>query len=543
MNLNPVFLDNSRGLIASPGDLNACLNSRGLYNSFQFVLRLSPVVHNKLASIPTGVVSSLDPEESQAYSTYLHETIHWWQHIGSTTGMMLSLSYPGQTHANYQHLLDYIKTVGPKKSILEIGDVLTRIGIKNEAHDLSNTIVNNHFDIEFFRILSTTPRLVNDVLANPFFECIGHSFATAYGNILQILTDTLEQADGVLSDSSAWQGAFARLRSEKRKGFYHGSEIMVSPVGAYELFEGQARFSQLQFLFFSSGKSLSWDDFRSRGMLEGIYLEAFDGFLKLACLDWPATPDDPIIGLFLLVCDIAINPGVGFPFQVRVFETFVDDLDPGMRFLLLCLEIKKQPLFSKKIRNYSRDEYIEVSEELTRALYFHSPLAVAEEAAGLIFKSEKVQSLMLEHQTFEYSKVNLPVRVIFSHFLSFCQDKVAKPEFFCWPGAWCTGDRVSNENLEVFIKHSALFRDKEHDDGIFPHIPPGKNPLHVQEMFNTFYTSNVVYDMTRQWISRPGTFDYDYCWLSTNQSFNSKTYAENAFKSAFKVHPNEFVIV
>ena len=87
MELNPELLDNSRGLPASPGDLNACLNARGLYNPFQFVLRLSPQVHRRLEALPNGMVamSGIDFEGLQAFSTYLHETIHWWQHAGGET--------------------------------------------------------------------------------------------------------------------------------------------------------------------------------------------------------------------------------------------------------------------------------------------------------------------------------------------------------------------------------------------------------------------------------------------------------------------------
>jgi hypothetical protein len=80
--------------IEYPTHLAACLNSHGLYNPFQFVLRLSPEVHRKIEAIPSGLIHGhVDFEGLQAYSTYLHETIHWWQHIGSTTGLLLSLSY------------------------------------------------------------------------------------------------------------------------------------------------------------------------------------------------------------------------------------------------------------------------------------------------------------------------------------------------------------------------------------------------------------------------------------------------------------------
>ena len=42
-------------------------------------------------------------DRAQAFSTLLHETVHWWQHVGSTYGLMLSLTYPTQLHGNYNH--------------------------------------------------------------------------------------------------------------------------------------------------------------------------------------------------------------------------------------------------------------------------------------------------------------------------------------------------------------------------------------------------------------------------------------------------------
>ena len=42
---------------------------------------------------------------------------------------------------------------------------------------------------------------------------------------------------------------------------------------------------------------------------------------------------------------------------------------------------------------------------------------------------------MTEYERFDYGPVNMPVHLMFSHFMAFCGDKLAKPEFFCWPGA------------------------------------------------------------------------------------------------------------
>lgn len=543
LNLNPSYFDSSRPLITGSGDLNACINAFGLYNSFQFVLRLSPLVHAKVSSLPEGIASNLDFDDLQAYSTFLHETIHWWQHVGSTTGLLLSLSYPAQTHANYGHLTDYLKTIGPQKSILQVADLLTRKGKKTPNYNLANTIVNNHFDIEFCRALLNTPSKIDEILESPYFECVGHSYQITLGNTLRILMDTLDQANGVLPDPEKWDAPFQKLRDQKWKGFYYGSEVTVSPIGAYEIFEGQARFAQLQFLFFGSGKRLTWDDVRPIGMLAGVYVKAFEAFLKLSGLNWPSSIDHPTVGLFLLVCDISINSGVGFPFPIQVFKAFTDDIDPGMRFLMLCSEIRKQPELGEEIKNYSREEYESVSEKLTKPLFLCSPISISQKVGGWIEESAHISNLMEEHRTFQYVKVNLPVRVLFSHFLSFNRDKAERPEFFCWPGVWCAGDRVTKGGLDIFNRHMALFVDKEDDDGIFPRIPDGKNKKDVHDTFNAFYSNNVAYDMTRQWIIQSGPFDYSYRWLSTKQEFDSKKYADHAFESAFKMWPDEMILI
>jgi hypothetical protein len=90
-------LTNNVTLPAKPetrwGEMNACVNSQGLFNPMQFVLRLSPEVHRKIDALQPAIAAGrVDFEGLRAYSTYVHETIHWWQHIGSTTGLMLSLS-------------------------------------------------------------------------------------------------------------------------------------------------------------------------------------------------------------------------------------------------------------------------------------------------------------------------------------------------------------------------------------------------------------------------------------------------------------------
>lgn len=59
-------------------EFNAIFNAHGLYNTEQFVLRLSPKNHGLIDEILEEGFDKNNISDStlQAYSTYLHETIH-----------------------------------------------------------------------------------------------------------------------------------------------------------------------------------------------------------------------------------------------------------------------------------------------------------------------------------------------------------------------------------------------------------------------------------------------------------------------------------
>jgi len=546
LELNAALLDGVRTILGAPTDLNACLNAHGLYNTEQFVLRLSPEVHRRMAAIPAGIVQGLDADDLQAYSTYLHETIHWWQHVGSTIGLMLSLSYPSQAHANSGHLRRLIEQIGPRKSLLRWVELNAPTGgSPTTAGGLANIVVNNYFDIEFFRMLVTSPSLLSQAVEHRMFESIGHSHFIAYANAILILKSTLGAEFDVVDDPTMWKEPFEALRSKRATGYYFGSDVIASPIGAHHIFEGQARFAQLQFLHFASSKGLNWDRIRAAGMLHGIYGEAFETFLRLAHLEWPESVDDPIVALFLLVCDVAMNSGAGFPMPLRDFTTFIEDVDPGMRFIFLCRVIATQRMdLGTAIRDYSREEYIAASDALTRPLLIDPPLTVAETVSNWHGDSGAIRSLMAEYDTFAYDPRNLPVRLLVSHFVAFNRDKLSKPEFFCWPGAYMAGARVSVEGSALLERNLAPFLDKPDDTGIYPRSMAGRDQATVQVAFDRFYAANVIYDMTRQWIVRDGQFQYDYRSLSSSGTdVELKGFADRHFEMVYGVYPDAFEIL
>lgn len=508
----------------------------------QFVLRLSPEIHRRLATVPDdGLVRSADPETIRALSVHLHETAHWWQHIGSTTGLMLSLSHPGQAHVNYSHLKSLLSTIGPQKSIVRWLEAEEGRGGPDTPAGHANIVVNNYYDIDFFRRLVVLPRSAQDFVNSNLFESAGHSFSIAYGNICSLLAATLGESQDVLPDGKRWEAELSRLRRAKADGFVRGAGLRLSPLGAREIFEGQARFMQLQFLQFASQQEWSWEHARTHGLLSGVYVEAFQTFLRLTGFDWPPAIDHQTTGLFLLVCDLAMNPGAAFPLELRFPKTFLVDVDPGMRFLFLCRALARISRGSSQmVKHYSKEEYSAVSDSLADLLLIDSPTTIFEAVASWPLRSSAVRALMAGHESFTYERANLAVRLLLAHFVAFAQDKMARPELFCWPGAWMAGDRVSADVAAVVERHAAPFVDKADADGIYPRLRRGRDEAIAHEAFSAFYAMNVVYDLTRQWITVPGPFRYEYHWLAEAPAHDMKVFGDRHFEMVFGVHPDRF---
>jgi hypothetical protein len=548
MDLDPSLLFSVHRISGHAGAFHATLKANGLYSSFQYVLRLSPEIHRKLSELGAGVKSSKETGFSgaQAFSTFLHETVHWWQHVGSTYGLMLSLTYPTQAHANYNDLKEVAEKAGFKKSVRQLTERLPGPTGPGTLSGLANTIVNNHFDFGAFRNLTFNQTTARATVESPWFESVGHSHEVIYGNNILVLAATVDPQFRAFQHPRDWEGPFHDLRRAKEPGFYYGSRVELWPLGAHEIFEGQACFCQLQYLTFASGGQFGWDDCRALGMLYGVYEKAFQIFLERCGLPWPPAVDHPTVGLFLLVCDIAINPGAGFPFPLKHhFRSFITDTDPGARFTMLSTIVRlKCPEAATAIREYSRAEYDSVSAMLAAAMLVESPLSIADMCVKWTQSGAPFESLMREKQTFDYVPVNPPVRVLFSHFLAFMQDKLTRPEFFCWPGAWMAGERVTDEALALFERHEALFVDKEDDDGVFPRLHPDKDETLVQNVFNNFYATTVTYDLTDQWISQPGPFRYGYDWLSQTANTDvMRGFANGNFLHVYGLNPDDVEVL
>lgn len=527
----------------------ACLNARGVYESQRFALRLSPLVHtlvdNVIEKSELGG-AQFTGEELQAYSTYLHETVHWWQHKGSTSGFIRSVLYPVQTHSNMTELRQILAALGPQKPIQTLA-LCGELGLlpkgSAEAASVANAVTNNFMDTEFYLALTLKPTLDIEIYRDPYFEAAGHSFMITYALVLGAVRDLIDSDGALLPDPKAIVDNLTKLARRKVRGYYYASEIIRAPVGLLDLYEGQARFIQLQFLACSSsGFNLS--EAKHRGMLNGVYGNAFQVFLKLTESAEPRELTGPLVALFMFVCDMAINPTVGFPAAIDSYEDFFLDADPGIRFALLCKAIAAEaPELRSFVSNYSASEYFALASRLSELTGLRNHVVDLAELDGHAKNHREAVDLMKEHRSFKFSPNNIALRLLTGEFLEFVKDRLRSPEFFCWTGYWLTiggGER----QRELWLRHLSLFTDRADDGALFAREHPGREKDDVLEVFNQFFASVLLYDLSKQWVLNSGQFRCDYSWLTsspTDPKFLDRV--NGIFRAHYGVDLDQFTVL
>jgi hypothetical protein len=547
-NLRHDLLDSFDESLKAEPTFASNLNVHGMYETMRFILRLSPRNHELLEMVPMDgiVLTDLPPEAVQAFSTYLHETVHWWQHVGSTSGLVFSLSYLAQCHSSLGELRAVLATIGKKKSLKSYtDDVLRREGPSAQAKlAAANVAVNNALDVEYYKYYAYSPHAnISWMFEEPHFESVGHGYFIAYSHLLGMLSDVIDP-DNVIVPDADWSTEILRLREEQVEGYYWRSPVRLPAVGLQAIYEGQARFTQLNFLDGARDLPLSCSQWKDAGYLSGIYSEAFEAFLGLSESQWPETLEDPLVALFLLICDLAINPTRGFPLAIEVFEDLIRDVDVGVRFTLLCQAAAQLPHLKNRITEYSKEEYISVSEELTTLVGYDHPIAALSTVNQWFEYAPGLSKLMEQYEAFNYDLTNFPIRVFVSHFVAFCQDRLEHPEFFCWAGTYMSGQRSLSNWQALWLRHLSLFSDRGDKHGVFPREQPGRSEEAVMATFKQFFGTLPLYDLTRQWILQDGPFTFNFEWMVENPAtFLSEASANHVFKQVYGVTLDEFEII
>lgn len=521
-------------------ELSSCWNSYGLYHQTQYVLRLSYSMHNLVESAVQKKGKNITWKELQAFSTYLHETVHWWQFKGSTIGFIMSMCFPAQAHSNLESLQNLAKSKSAKKPLISWAKAEMLKGNDHHIPDVAfaNRATNNTLDIEFYRSLILDRDRLTEIAPPNYFESTAHSFYVAYDASINTLRAVFDPEAKFLPNPDDWRPGLEEQKDKKKTGHYYGSPIPKYPIKGLDIIEGQARFIQLQFLSSAAEEKLTIQQVQEEGYLESEYGDAFRFFLKSTDSKTPDLVDSPLVGLFLLLCDISLNPIEGFPKTIKNIESFPESIDCSYRFMSLCNAVKANPQVKDHIKDYSKKEYFEVSQILVNHCNFEHPY----EIPALVKQWEKDQSsikeLLAEQNDFSYNEDNIVLRVLFSHFLAFNIDKHKSPEFFCWAGKHFDFKNKEFNTQELWLNNLSLYSDSALDQTILPRMLPGKPEENIKKTFNAFYAANILYSTSNQWIMEDGPFKYDFSWLTEQEApevIENKT--KELFEKLYNINP------
>lgn len=217
----------------------------------------------------------------------------------------------------------------------------------------------------------------------------------------------------LLADPRQWESEFERLRTAGVQGFAKGTASAPPTLGALEIFEEQARFSQMQFLRQTTRSYRTWSDFERVGMFRDVYISAFRLFCAELGEPISGDPNDPLVAMFLLVCDVAMNPAEFILLPPGQIEDIERAIHPGHRFVAVCKILKTLgPAFYKSIIGFTKAEYEVSIRTICAALGWASPLDIADEMARWTVSQPTIAQLRDEAQALSFRKrpVNTSIR-------------------------------------------------------------------------------------------------------------------------------------
>jgi hypothetical protein len=538
------------GVWKLPPNLRSCFNARGYYDPLRFVVRLRPDIRRRLEALEPGVRNSGEISDDIIFdhSTYFHETVHWSQHTGSTSGLLLSFMYPAQMHLNRRSLAQFTKAPYNVKPLSKLAEIWAQAKANGAPPDLLNPelnrILNNWHDMESFRWLLTNPNKASEVLADEYFYSSSHCFEVGIASFLWLLAATVDRNQTCVPDPRPWESEFERLAKSGTAGFARGSALPEPPLGALEIFEGQARFSQMQFLRKSTRKYRTWSDFERAGMFRDVYSSAFKFFCAALQEAIPSDPNDPLVAMFLLVCDVAMNPAEFLLLPPKTIQEIERAIHPGHRFVAACETLKKLgSVFYKNITRFTKEEYEVAVERICAENGWASPLDIAAEMARWTAEQPSIAQIRDETISLTFQPMNMPVRLFFGKFLLYHEMKRTHPEVLCWPGFWAAGnDRV--DYLAPLLEELApVFIDTVEGE-VKARAVEGKSLTTLGKLMNDFFSWISLYDLTRQWIMVDDGFDYDLTWLTLQYSAEEQErLLSSIFKNAYGIEPRSLISI
>ena len=443
------------------------------------------------------------------FSTFLHEIIHWWQHVGTTSGLFYGLSIPTQA-------------LSTAKYLSEFGAELP----KPLTHSVTNSLPSEHpallsvlrwSELELGASLLFDPMTTSYTLRSRtrFYESLGHALLLTHISTMSAVASILDPGRRSLPDPDPWIDLYERFVKDERPCFAP-REIIEFAIGLREIAEGQARVSEIQYRSLAY-ETMTWSEVKARGLLSGVYATAFEEFLRLTGFDEPSYPIDASVNLFLLLCDISLNPAEGYADDIADDGKFVYRVHPGIRFLKLCDLAKGNQGLLVGLKTLSAESYDVVAEALCGDAGWPTPRETGRRALFRLERMSNWQQLQAQREAGNYGSRDAPIRFYFAEHHAFLKTKVELPHLFCWPASFLTSKAESDPAeaeavQEVLSWHMPPFLASSLESGVDSVHLSRMAPEQRSQFVSDYFATQVLYDLVRQWISKPGRFEFGYRW-------------------------------
>ncbi len=461
------------------------------------------------------------------WGTYLHENMHWYQCIGTTYGLFRLLSSMAQTHNIFQYSRR-INDAILEKPLYQI--VVNHPPDNSEFRRNLNIAVNTWMDIEFTNAFFESPdRHVDRIAHDHFFGGLDHGSLIYLGESLGLLVSCFpnsEQAE--------------RFHQDSRIIIDHGLEnaknhdIFVPPVGASDIMESAARISEIQYLQHSSGRKYSWSIYKRMGYLESKYLKAFNTFLQITRLNIGNDPCSSAVNLFLITCDIALNPSHGYPNVLSSWKDFIKEWHPGFRFFCICSYLANRKKLINEVAINTESEYKEMINEICNAIGYETPECVAAKCDKMLTKCG-AEILVNQVDTYESDMPNFPVQYVVGKHVKAMRVRQRKPLFLAMPANYVEGDRDHQEAIDRLMEILTPPFVRRDYTGIEPVLPRYTNidDKNLKSFHSTFSKWLIMLSLGRQLAAKKGPFKFAHPWTdSTKSEGELRSFVEDDFLKA-----------
>lgn len=136
----------------------------------------------------------------------------------------------------------------------------------------------------------------------------------------------------------------------------------------------------------------------------------------------------------------------------------------------------------------------------------------------------------------DFGNSDIIVELTIAKFIEFSIDKKSRPSFFCWPGYHKA--HSGTQIKELWLKHIALFQDKKDDDEVFMRDLGNIPKERLQKTVTSFFSSQIFYEIIRQWILDDGDFSFDFRWIKNEEKNFYEEICNEIFEKQFGININ-----